>query len=185
MSAVDLALEELRILGANSVEHINTDLEEHLRSTSRRLRAWCSPNSLCMAGLFHAVYGTYGFHHQLIGIERRSEVAAIIGREAEAIVYFYCACDRMYFYPRLAKQDTPEVRDRFTGEVHIPSAGTVKFFCELTIANEIDVCAPDPAGYRSKYGHYVMPLFTSTRFKRNLTNPAVMECERYFPEGAR
>ena len=58
----------------------------------------------------------------------------------------------------------------------------VRQFCELTIANEIDVIAPDREGYLARWGRYVVPLFTSARFRRNLSGMAAVECERHFPE---
>jgi hypothetical protein len=185
MLATDLVLQSLRNLGSDAVEHLNSDLTDHLRSTHDRLRSWQSPERLRLSGLFHAVYGTYGFHHQLVGVHRRDEVASIIGRQAESIVYFYCACDRAYFYPRLAKVDRPECRDRFSGEIAIPEAEMVRDFCELTAANEIDVMTPNREGYLAQYGRYVLPLFNSVRFRRNLSDAAAEECERLFSEAPR
>src|SRR5690606_17963577 len=125
-------------LGASELEHLHGNLATHLLGTYTRLRRWSNPEHVCMAGLFHAVYGTYGFDEQLVGLERRNDIARIIGHEAEQHVYFYAACDRPWFYPRLRQDELPSFRDRFNNVISTPDTGLLKSFSEITIANEID-----------------------------------------------
>jgi len=96
-------LNQLRQLGAHQLDHINGTLQSHLRGTYERLRRWGNTDATCLSGLFHAVYGTYGFSEQLLGIDRRDDVASLIGSEAERIVYFYAACDRAIPQPAGAR----------------------------------------------------------------------------------
>lgn len=146
-------------LGARDVAHLNNALEAHLQGTYALLTAWQAPEATRLAGLLHALYGTFGFEHALIGLDKRPEVAALIGAQAEAAIYFYCACDRPFCYRQLATRDAPLWRDRFTGTVSQPPAAQLAAFCDLTLANEIDVARHD----RTYWPLYV-PLFRSARF---------------------
>ncbi len=176
----DWLLSQLRQLGAHQLDHVNGTLQTHLRGTYERLRRWGNTDAVCLSGLFHAAYGTYGFPEQLLGIDRRNDVAGLIGSEAERLVYFYAACDRAYFYPRLAREKAPSFKDRFTDAVTYPDSAHLIAFCELTLANELDVALPDQAGYLARYGRYVLPLFRSGPFRESLSQQARTECLQYF-----
>jgi hypothetical protein len=156
--------ELLARLGARDVEHLNNDLEAHLQGTYALLTAWRAPESTRLAGLLHALYGTFGFERALVSRDARPEVAALIGDEAEALVYFYCACDRSFCYPQLARSDTPLWRDRFTSAEFHPPGVQLAAFCELTLANEIDVAQHDRTHW-----HLYLPLFRSVRFAAHVS----------------
>jgi hypothetical protein len=177
MNVVDNLLAQLVTLGVDDVTHMTGDLGKHLRGTFERLQTWDSPEELCVAGLFHAVYGTYGSVDALVGLEKRPDVTAIIGRRAEEIVYVYAACDRPYFYPRVARDEHPQYLDRFTSDVFALTGEGLGSFCELTLANELDVFASNGDAYLEQYGRYYVPLFASDRFRRRLSESANAECE--------
>jgi hypothetical protein len=107
-------------------------------------------------------------------------VAGIIGAEAEAHVYFFCAGDRAFFARRLIREGLPSYRDRFSCEIFQPTFGQVRAFCALTLANEIDVSADNMENYLEKYGRYVLPLFRSQRFQHHLGPQALADCKRVF-----
>lgn len=134
-------------LGARDVRHVNGSLLSHLQGTRDLLRAWGSRKALCAAGLYHAVYGTFGFKHALIDDARRAEVAAIIGEEAERIAYVFGACDREYFYREILTTPEPEYRDRLTRKKSRLPADVFRDLCELTLANELEIvrAAENPA----------------------------------------
>jgi hypothetical protein len=112
-----------------------------------------------LAGLSHAFYGTDGFATALGSPSRRDELAAIIGEEAERLVYFYASCDRRFSYPRLAESAGP-FKDRFTGTVLRPPMRSRRDFAELTAANELDIAAVSP-DFRAQAGPGLLRLFTS------------------------
>ncbi|GAB2876542.1 hypothetical protein GCM10027074_50730 [Streptomyces deserti] len=60
-----------------------------------------------------------GFPAALLALDRRADLAAVIGPEAEVIVHRYASCDRTATYPPLADPDAP-FPDRFTGRSHRP-----------------------------------------------------------------
>jgi hypothetical protein len=117
--------------------------------------------ALRLTGLCHAWYGTDGFDAVLGGPAVRDEPAAIIGTEAEQLVYFYASCDRRFSYPHLA-QPAGLFRNRFTGAVACPPLTLRRDLAELTVANELDIVGVNP-GARATYGAGLLELFTSWR----------------------
>jgi hypothetical protein len=148
--------------------HPGGTLLTHLHRVRARLAGWNARPALQLAGLCHAFYGTDGFPHPLLPLDRRAELVAAIGEEAEAVVYFYASCDREAAYPGLADPGSP-FRDRFTGRTRIAGPGLRRDFAELTAANELDLAAEDPA-FRERYGTGLLDLFT--RFRPLLSRAA-------------
>ncbi|MFK0233967.1 DUF6817 domain-containing protein [Streptomyces vinaceus] len=198
------ALTLLRELGAGHLDHPGGTLLAHLERVHARLGVWGARPALRLAGLCHACYGTDGFATALLPVGRRGELAAVIGAEAEEIVYFYASCDRAASYPTLASDVprgagahteadagaadneavssvAPAFRDRFTGHVHSPARQSRRDFAELTAANELDLARIDPA-FRAAHGPGLLDLFT--RLRGLLTEPARRECQAVLGRGA-
>jgi hypothetical protein len=131
----------------------------HLERVGALLAQWGARPTVVSAGLCHAWYGTDGFDAALGDLASRDELAALIGNDAEHLVYFYASCDRRFSYPHLA-QRAGLFRDRFTGSVLCPPLTTRRSFAELTAANELDIAAVN-AHSRAKYGAQLLELFTS------------------------
>ncbi|MFD9406343.1 DUF6817 domain-containing protein [Streptomyces sp. NPDC059989] len=163
----------LRELGAGRVEHPGGTLLAHLGRVRELLGSWGARPALQRAGLCHAFYGTDGFATALLPPDRRAELAAVIGAEAEEIVYLYAACDRAASYPSLA-DDEAAFRDRFTGRVHSPAVALRRDLAELSAANELDLARIDPA-FRAAWGGELLALFD--RFRPLLSEPAWRECQ--------
>ncbi len=117
--------------GAAQIAHPGGTLLSHLQRTAARLESWAD-RAVVVAGLFHAAYGTQGYPNALFELRAREELRGLIGDEAEAIVYAYCALDRA---------QVRELRDRFSGEYWVPSEPMRHQLAELTVANELDVAA--------------------------------------------
>ncbi|MFD7975733.1 DUF6817 domain-containing protein [Streptomyces sp. NPDC059071] len=79
---------------------------------------------------------TDGFAESLLPLERRPELAAAIGEEAENLVHFYASCDRDFSYPALPDPAGP-FRDRFTDETFTPTDRQRADLAEITAANEL------------------------------------------------
>ncbi|MFB7932578.1 DUF6817 domain-containing protein [Streptomyces sp. NPDC056039] len=171
--ATDRAAALLHRLGAAEIAHPGGTLVAHLQRVRGRLAAWDARPALQLAGLCHAFYGTDGFPTALLPPDRRSDLAAVIGAEAEAIVYLYASCDRQATYPTLADTDGP-FRDRFTGRLHTPDPRHRRDFAELSTANELDLARLAPA-FREKWGPQLLTLFA--RFRPLLSEPAWSDCE--------
>jgi len=141
---------DLRALGADRIAHVAGSLAAHLERTEEWLRRFGAREALCRAGRHHAIYGTAGIHGALIPLAKRRAIAAAIGDEAEAIVYRYAACDRDRFHPRLGGANECTFADRFAGCDHSVTQAELRDFCELTLANELDLVATSPA-FRRKH----------------------------------
>jgi len=159
----------LQKLGAGEFEHLNGSLLAHLNATYQLLKQWQATQHLCDAGLYHAAYGTDGFDTRVIALTRRNDIANIIGEQAEAIVYLYCACDRDYVFSRIGKYKEVHFKDRFTSKEFILTSEQASQFCELTVANELEL-AIDSQEFRNQYGKGLYYLLS--KFSPYLTNSA-------------
>jgi hypothetical protein len=126
-------------LQAASVEHLHGDLLTHLEGTRALLAQWSASETVQLAGLCHAAYGTDGFPPALLELSQRAQLREVIGEPAEALVYFYAACDRGHLYPRLGGSAPPTYRDRFTHGELVPEPQMLRDFVELTFANELEI----------------------------------------------
>ncbi|WP_043673175.1 DUF6817 domain-containing protein [Streptomyces xylophagus] len=177
--AVGRAVALLRELGAAETAHPGGTLLAHLQRVQEQLAAWDARPALQLAGLCHAFYGTDGFPVALLSLDRRDELAAVIGVEAEDLVYVYASCDRKATYPTLADVDGT-FQDRFTGRARIPEPQLRRDFAELSAANELDLARVDPA-FREKRGPELLALFT--RFRPLLSEPAWSDCRAVLAAG--
>lgn len=165
--------------GAAEIAHPGGTLLTHLQRVGALLDQWGARPALRLTGLCHAWYGTDGFDAVLGGLAFRDELAAIIGTEAERLVYFYASCDRRFSYPHLA-QPAGLFRDRFTGAVAGPPLTLRRDFAELTVANELDIVGVNPRA-RVEYGRELLELFTSWRDL--LSFPAWQDVQATLPSG--
>lgn len=164
MSADAFALLESH--GAATIAHPGGTLLAHLGRVHELLLSWGAREDLCLAGLCHAFYGTDGFAVALGDPVDRTELAAVIGPEAENIVYLYGACAREETYPSLMQR--PVLTNRFTGARVPLSLELARDFAELTVANELDVMDASPE-MRARHGAELAVLFTSWK---GLISPA-------------
>jgi hypothetical protein len=148
----------LQRLGAARFAHVNGTLEHHLHATMRLLRRWGNREPVCVAGLYHAVYGTGGIAGQLAGLDARTAIAEVIGKEAEALAYLYGACDRERFHPRIGTAAQSTFVDRFTNCEYAISDAALRALCEMTVANELEL-AEASAGFRDRHRAELRHLF--------------------------
>ncbi|AUG80154.1 hypothetical protein CFP65_5452 [Kitasatospora sp. MMS16-BH015] len=165
----------LRARGADKTKHPGGTLLDHLNRVARLLADWGAGPDLQAAGLCHAMYGTDGFDHALMGTDERALLAELIGDRAEALVHLYASCDRSVVYPRLASARPVVFRDRFTGREHTPSPPDLRAFVEITAANELDVLAHS-TDLADRHGPALHRLFTHSRDL--LSAPAWDACRR-------
>ena len=95
-------------------DHLNTThaqgrtLDEHLRGTQRILAAWGQSTVLQRAGLCHSLYSTDGFEHCSIPLSDRSRVQKAIGKEAEELVFLFCAIERSLLFRNILRASSLE-----------------------------------------------------------------------------
>ena len=71
------------------IPHSRSTFFEHLYGTYEILKGLGLSRDVCMAGLFHAIYGTSYFKHNLT--VNRDEVKRLIGDYAEQLAYEFCS----------------------------------------------------------------------------------------------
>lgn len=84
------ALNFLLVRPGAQVRHSGTTLMEHLVGVYDKLMSWQCRTVVCLAGLYHSVYGTENFHKQTISISERPLVQQVIGGEAERLAHLFC-----------------------------------------------------------------------------------------------
>jgi hypothetical protein len=137
---VQRALHLLEEIGAEDTEHPSGTLLQHLQGTYGYLERWGCPPAVCLAGLYHSVYGTDVFQTVTLRPEARGRVAAEVGAEAENLAYLYCALRRDSLYRNLEVGGPPyRVESRLDGEA-IELEGRDQYADLLTIdlANRLE-----------------------------------------------
>lgn len=95
----------------------------------------------------------------MVAVNQRENIAKIIGSQAEEIVYQYCACDRDYFWPQLGLAENPKFRNRFNLQTYQLTPELLKNFCELTVANELEIAAGS-TNFVTQHGSGLLKLFS-------------------------
>lgn len=108
-------LEDFLLGLVGEVRHSGRPFYAHLKGTFDILYEGHQPKHLCLAGLFHSIYGTRHFKHQALSFNQRGLVAHLIGNEAEHLAYVFCVTDRPRAFVEQVGQKYPCVRDRNTG----------------------------------------------------------------------
>ena len=146
-------------LEAGDFNHIDGSLINHLKGTHKLLGDWKASSTLQNAGLYHAAYGTSAFNEKLVLSNQRNDIALIIGKKSENIVYQYCACDRQDFFSRIGVESNPQFRNRFTSEIYNLKPSMLNDLCELTAANEIEIAIDNP-DFINEHGAGLRALFS-------------------------
>jgi hypothetical protein len=103
---------------AGGVKHSGRTLFDHLVGTHALLEKQRAPEYVCLAGLFHSIYGTNAFRHATVPIKGRGLVKILIGEPAERLAYIFCSCDRPPAFVDAVRRGPPyQVTDRRKGEV--------------------------------------------------------------------
>ena len=174
----------LESLDAHVTSHSRRTLLAHLQGTHDLLVEWGNPPHVCVAGLFHSVYGTHVFEKRCADLSMRGQIRGVIGPDAERLVHLFCVTDRRCFYEHLG-----ESRFHLRDIVHdcdlALERDSLAALIEIEVANILD-----PLAYRSNkkarcaaewYGEafarardYISPLAAATaerRFDAVLTEP--------------
>lgn len=80
--------------GAHREQHSGSNLLAHLEKTYAILKGAGQSDEVCLAGLFHSVYGTSSFKTVTVPESKRAEVQGMIGPGAEQIAWLFCKLDR-------------------------------------------------------------------------------------------
>jgi hypothetical protein len=173
MSRADKLRDWLRERGAEGIPHAGGSLYQHLGRVCERLTGHGAGEAACLAALAHAAYGTDGFAVSLLDVTDRATLRALIGAEAEEMVYRYGGCDRGRTW--LALPATRLIWSRFTEHAEAPTPDGLRAFVDLSIVNELDVYERSDE-IAAKAGDYFRSVFPTWE---PIASPSVMaDCRR-------
>lgn len=115
--------DDLVRLGVHKVAHQDHTLMDHMYRACAIQQDMKSTDHICLAALFHGVYGTEGLHSDEVDAipeARRTELRAVVGPEIERLIFNFSVMS----YQSLGKSlrnlmrpsGKPELKDRRTGE---------------------------------------------------------------------
>lgn len=106
----------LQSLGTKDARHTGQDFFAHLVGVYRDLKKWGREDPVCLAGMFHSIYGTQTYKDFSLPLDRRDEVRKLIGNHAEKIAYVNCVMDRASLDSLVRDGGELRVQVRETGE---------------------------------------------------------------------
>ena len=127
----------LRQLGAEEIEHYGRSLLDHLEGTYELLRQWSNPEEICIAGLFHSVYGTERLSADKLVAMTRAELKHVIGQRSERLVFLFCVADRAMMLTENTLPPYQVVRRDSRAAVTI-DPGTLSALMEIGAANLVE-----------------------------------------------
>jgi hypothetical protein len=119
------------------VRHTGRTFFEHLVGVHDLLRRYQAPDHVCMAGLFHSIYGTNIFRHRTVSA--RDEIIELIGPQAERLAFIFCSCNRPRELINAASRGHPYyVRNRHDETLITLSREDMRDLLNIELANLLD-----------------------------------------------
>lgn len=135
-------LDLLHELTADESPHSGRTLLEHLTGTYELLEQWGNPKDVCIAGLFHSIYGTQYYTVQSTSLSDRKRIVDVIGARPEELAFLFCTTDRISFFTQ-ADQASPMLVDTTTAKSVPVNDDTLRALIEIEIANRIEQFQPE------------------------------------------
>lgn len=144
-------VEFLSRFGAAGVGHSGRALMDHLKATADMLEAWGEEEAVRDAGLFHSVYGTESFKKAILSLDRRGEVAAVIGARAERLAYLFGAMTKRSFFLALSPRGPGELTLQNAQQEPV-ARSDLKDLAHIFVANWLEQFPRMPARQRADGG---------------------------------
>jgi SM-20-related protein len=145
--------------GADGVGHSGRALLDHLKATADMLAAWGEEAAVCDAGLFHSVYGTETFRRAILSVDRRAELAAVIGQRAERLAHLFGAMTKRSFFLAVSPRGPGELT-LLDGRQEPVARSELKDLAHIFAANWLEQFPRMPARQRADSGGNLRPLMT-------------------------
>lgn len=130
----------LRGLGTDDIGHTGSKgFLAHLVSVFHDLDRWGSDQDLCRAGMFHSIYGTEKFRRFCLPVDRRKEIADLIGERAEWLAFLNCFMERSRWDAIFVEErEVREVWNRETGECYPLGGEDFKALATLQVCDWLE-----------------------------------------------
>lgn len=125
-------------LRTHEIAHSGRTLYTHLSGTHALLRDWGNPPDVCLAGLFHSIYGTAHFRKRAFPIDDRATIAGLIGACAEHLAYVFCVTARPAELLRQMNSLSPQFMDGHVGGTLRVSRHELCCLLEIEAANLVE-----------------------------------------------
>ena len=130
-------LDLLKEFNTDKNPHTNRTLFNHLIRTYNILEKWDNTKEICLAGLFHSIYGTRVYKISSIDFNKRKYIESIIGKRAEELVYLFCVTDRREYFDLIEKNQIILKDIVHNKEIHI-SKNDLDALIEIEFANTLE-----------------------------------------------
>jgi hypothetical protein len=142
-------------LGIEQVAHTGKSYLAHLIGVYKLMEAQGCDAEVCRAGMFHSIYGTQQFQGFKLSLERRPELAGLIGTRAERLGYLNCAMERGSFDRALEQKEGPyRFTDRITGEPVELSEADFADLCRVHLFDWLEQVPRSSLGYGYRRAAY-------------------------------
>lgn len=123
--------------GTEYKNHSGETLYQHLVGTYELLKDWGNPEDICVAGLFHSIYGTQWFNIESTTLDRREYISSIIGKRSEELVYLFCTTDRAGLWEN-PSGDEVVLHSRVDNNQYVLSEEKRGALIEIDVANTVE-----------------------------------------------
>ena len=143
-ASADDILNVLQASDAPLIWHKHSTFLDHLREVWVILCGWRQPQAVCRLGLLHSAYSnSFVSMNCFDPTKDRGHVTALIGEEAENLVYKFCSIDRQQLEETVLAEGTIrrggyEMRHIHSGESLTVSGQEAAAFITETLADEVD-----------------------------------------------
>lgn len=128
----------LRRFHADVTPHSGRTLIDHLSGTYRLLQDWGNPAEICLAGLFHSIYGTNIFTVRSASFSDRPTIRAAIGTPAERLAFLFCVSERPVAFLKAAAERHYVLTDIVHGGDLPIELDELKALIEIEVANFLE-----------------------------------------------
>ncbi len=135
---VERRYEDFLLRRVSNVRHSGRSFYEHLKGVHDLLRDWGNNQPVCLAGLFHSIYGTRIFRHQSVPLSRRQLLVNLIGPKAERLAYIFCVTNRPKDFLESIGVAHPMLYNHRTKRFMEVSPQTVNELLEIEAANLLE-----------------------------------------------
>lgn len=148
-------IEFLQNLGIDAVSHTQKTYLGHLVNVHNLLQSQGLDRDICLAGLFHSIYGTEKFQGFKLEFERRSELETLIGPRAERLAYWNCVMDRSTLDVQLDQHTGPFViQHRITGEAMSLTSDEYRDLCSVHLFDWLEQAPRSSFGWNYRREAY-------------------------------
>jgi hypothetical protein len=147
--------EALRALGTAQIGHSERSFFAHLTGTYHLLKNWENSDEVCYAGLFHSIYGTEFFRVEVVPLDGRDKIKALIGERAERLAYYFCATERRALLGQNNRWPPHIMRDRLAQKEYEITSADYRDLAEIAIANFIEQAPNRSALSESRLPFYI------------------------------